>query len=72
MGTWGRLCRYCEWDDTSMWEKLRSSARGGMTFAIQRELDLPILYAGLGEKMDDLETFDPDAFVAGIMAEVQS
>ena len=30
--------------------KLDSSARGGMAFAIQRELDLPILYAGLGEK----------------------
>jgi fused signal recognition particle receptor len=48
--------------------KLDSSARGGMAFAIQRELDLPILYAGLGEKPEDLEPFDPDAFVQGIMA----
>ncbi len=47
--------------------KLDSSARGGMTFAIQRELGLPILYAGLGEKSDDLQPFDPDAFIAGIM-----
>jgi fused signal recognition particle receptor len=47
--------------------KLDSSARGGMAFAIQRELGLPILFAGLGEKPEDLIPFDPDAFVAGIM-----
>lgn len=50
--------------------KLDSSARGGMAFAIQRELDLPILFAGLGEKADDLQPFDPDAFVDGILAEI--
>jgi fused signal recognition particle receptor len=49
--------------------KLDSSARGGMAFAIQRELGLPILFAGLGEKPEDLEPFDPDAFVAGILGE---
>ena len=49
--------------------KLDSSARGGMAFAIQRELGLPILFAGLGEKPDDLTPFDPDAFVQGILAE---
>ncbi len=48
--------------------KLDSSARGGMAFAIQRELDLPILYAGLGEQPEDLVPFDPDAFVDGILA----
>jgi fused signal recognition particle receptor len=47
--------------------KLDSSARGGMAFAIQRELGLPILFAGLGEKADDLQSFDPDAFVDGIL-----
>jgi fused signal recognition particle receptor len=49
--------------------KLDSSARGGMAFAIQRDLDLPILFAGLGEKPEDLVPFDADAFVAGIMGE---
>lgn len=49
--------------------KLDSSARGGMAFAIQRELGLPILFAGLGEKPEDLQPFDPDAFIAGIMAQ---
>jgi fused signal recognition particle receptor len=49
--------------------KLDSSARGGMAFAIQRELDLPILFAGLGEGLDDLQPFNPDAFVSGILGE---
>ncbi len=47
--------------------KLDSSARGGMAFAIQRELNLPILFAGLGERPEDLQPFDPDAFVDGIL-----
>lgn len=47
--------------------KLDSSARGGMAFAIQRELHLPILFAGLGEKPEDLVPFDPDAFIRGIL-----
>jgi fused signal recognition particle receptor len=48
--------------------KLDSSARGGMAFAIQHELDLPILYAGMGEKSEDLIPFNRDAFVKGILA----
>ena len=47
--------------------KLDSSARGGMAFAIQHELNLPILFAGLGEKPEDLTLFDPDAFVQGVL-----
>ncbi len=47
--------------------KLDTSGRGGMAFAIQRELGLPILFAGLGEKPEDLQVFDPDAFVEGIL-----
>jgi fused signal recognition particle receptor len=48
--------------------KLDSSARGGMAFAIKRELGLPILFAGLGEKPEDLQPFDPDAFIKGILS----
>ncbi|MCX6059714.1 MAG: signal recognition particle-docking protein FtsY [Chloroflexi bacterium] len=48
--------------------KLDSSARGGMAFAIQRELGLPILFAGLGEQPEDLQPFDPGAFVDGILS----
>lgn len=47
--------------------KLDSSARGGMAFAIKHELGLPILFAGLGEKPEDLQPFDPDAFIDGIL-----
>ncbi len=49
--------------------KLDSSARGGMAFAIRKALGLPILFAGLGEKPEDLQPFDPDAFLDGILAE---
>ena len=47
--------------------KLDSSAKGGMAFAIQRELNLPILFAGLGESMDDMQIFDPDIFIQSII-----
>jgi fused signal recognition particle receptor len=47
--------------------KLDSSARGGMAFAIRRELGLPILFAGLGEKPEDLIPFDPEAFIQGVL-----
>ncbi len=49
--------------------KLDSSARGGMAFAIQKELGLPILYAGLGERPEDLQPFDPNGFIDGIIQE---
>jgi fused signal recognition particle receptor len=47
--------------------KLDSSARGGMAFAIQHELGLPILYAGIGEKPDDLQVFNLENFVDGVL-----
>lgn len=47
--------------------KLDSSARGGMAFAIQKELGLPIYYAGLGEKAEDLQPFDRNEFVKNIL-----
>jgi fused signal recognition particle receptor len=49
--------------------KLDSSARGGMAFAIQQSLHLPIIYAGLGEKPEDLQLFDREAFVEGILSQ---
>ena len=47
--------------------KLDSSAKGGMAFAIKQALDLPILYAGLGEGIEDLQRFNREAFVQGII-----
>jgi fused signal recognition particle receptor len=48
--------------------KLDSSAKGGMVFAVQDKLGLPIIFAGLGEKPEDLVPFQPDAFVEGILS----
>lgn len=47
--------------------KLDTSAKGGMAFSIAGELGLPIIYAGLGEKPEDLMVFDPDNFIEGIL-----
>lgn len=46
--------------------KLDSSAKGGMAFAVQQQIKLPILYAGLGEKLEDLQVFDRQSFVDSI------
>ena len=47
--------------------KLDTSAKGGMAFSIAGELGLPIIYAGLGEKSEDLMVFDPDNFIEGVL-----
>lgn len=47
--------------------KLDSSAKGGMAFAIKEQLGLPILYAGLGEGIEDLQKFNRETFVRGIL-----
>ncbi|NUQ03850.1 MAG: signal recognition particle-docking protein FtsY [Anaerolineae bacterium] len=46
--------------------KLDSTAKGGMIFAINHDLGLPIHYVGLGEKMDDLVLFQPEYFVESL------
>ena len=46
--------------------KLDGTAKGGIVFAIREELGLPVLYAGMGEGIDDLQAFDADAFVEAI------
>ena len=43
--------------------KLDSTAKGGMVFAIYRELGLPVRFVGTGEKLSDLAPFDADLFV---------
>ena len=48
--------------------KLDTSAKGGMAFSVAGELGLPIVYAGLGEKPEDLMVFDPDSFIDGILS----
>lgn len=46
--------------------KLDGTAKGGIAFAVARELDLPIRFVGTGERLDDLVAFDAEAFVEGL------
>ena len=46
--------------------KLDGTAKGGIVFAIEQELGLPVRFVGTGEKADDFAEFDPKAFVDGI------
>lgn len=48
--------------------KLDSTAKGGIVFAIERALGVPVRYVGVGERVGDLVAFDPDAFVAALFA----
>ncbi len=46
--------------------KLDGTAKGGAAIAIKRDINLPVKFIGVGEKLPDLEPFDPDAFVDGL------
>ncbi len=48
--------------------KLDSTAKGGIAFAIERSLGVPVLFVGIGEKMDDLLDFHPNEFVEALFA----
>jgi fused signal recognition particle receptor len=47
--------------------KLDGTAKGGIAVAIARELNLPVRFVGVGEKMSDLLEFSPEAFVEGLL-----
>lgn len=49
--------------------KLDGTAKGGVVLAIAGELAVPVVYVGVGEGIDDLEDFDANDFVAGIMGD---
>jgi fused signal recognition particle receptor len=46
--------------------KLDGTAKGGIVVAIAHELDLPIRYVGVGEKIDDLLPFDAEKFIESL------
>ncbi len=46
--------------------KLDGTAKGGIVIAIARELNIPIRYVGIGEKIDDLLPFDAEKFIASL------
>lgn len=47
--------------------KLDGTAKGGITFAIKNEYDIPVKLVGVGEGIDDIEFFDSHEFVSGII-----
>ena len=47
--------------------KLDGTAKGGFIFSLSQELSLPVIFAGVGEKIDDLEKFDSATFVEAIL-----
>jgi fused signal recognition particle receptor len=48
--------------------KLDGTAKGGIVVAIARELNLPIRFVGVGEKLDDLLPFEPEEFIESLFA----
>jgi len=48
--------------------KLDGTAKGGVALVIQRKLGVPVCYVGVGEGLDDLLAFDPDAYVDSLLA----
>ena len=48
--------------------KMDSTARGGIVVALREELGIPVRLVGVGERPQDLEPFDPDEFVQGVLA----
>ncbi len=49
--------------------KLDGTARGGIVLAIRDELGIPVKLVGVGERPDDVEPFDPEAFVDALFAD---
>jgi fused signal recognition particle receptor len=48
--------------------KLDGTAKGGAIFTIKKKLGLPVKFVGVGEKLDDLEPFDPETYVEALFA----
>lgn len=49
--------------------KLDGSAKGGIIVSIQRQLNIPVKYIGIGEGIEDLEPFDPEVYVNALFSE---
>ncbi len=49
--------------------KLDGTAKGGVVIAVKNELNVPVRFIGVGEGMEDLQVFDPKAFVEALLQE---
>lgn len=50
--------------------KLDGTAKGGIVLAIKEEVDIPVKFIGLGEKMEDLKTFDIENYIYGLFKDM--
>ncbi len=50
--------------------KLDGTAKGGIVLAIKEEVNIPVKFVGLGEKMTDLETFDIENYIYGLFKDM--
>lgn len=50
--------------------KLDGTAKGGIVLAIKEEVGLPVKFIGLGEKMEDLQTFDIENYIYGLFKDI--
>ncbi|MDA1475568.1 signal recognition particle-docking protein FtsY [Bacillus changyiensis] len=50
--------------------KLDGTAKGGIVLAIRHELNIPVKFVGLGEKMDDLQPFNAESYVYGLFSDL--
>jgi len=48
--------------------KLDGTAKGGIAVAIEAELNVPVKYIGVGEKVEDMERFDPDQYISALFS----
>ena len=46
--------------------KLDGTAKGGIVFSVKEELDIPVKFVGVGEKIDDLQPFEAKSFVEAL------
>lgn len=50
--------------------KLDGTAKGGVILAIRQELEIPVKFVGLGEGMNDLQMFDPEQYIYGLVKDL--
>lgn len=50
--------------------KLDGTAKGGVVLAIRQEMSIPVKFVGLGEGMDDLQVFDPEQYIYGLVKDL--
>ena len=50
--------------------KLDGTAKGGIVLAIKEEVNIPVKFIGLGEKMEDLKPFDIESYIYGLFKDM--